>query len=121
MTALETLMRKRVTLGYIMRNPTTITISRTVRLRNSGGGLTPQTPTILPDQIGRVVKSALPRHKGAEMETSDGMETRDFDRLVLSGDADLVAGDVFQFDGSPFRVSKVLPHSWRLEGVIERQ
>jgi len=108
--AVELKMQKRQTLAFIGSAPITVALTRPVVERNEDtGGLRQVEPLVLAPQTFRILHAPPRRRRKENDPPNASMGEIPFAKDTLMGrwDADIQAGDLFQFNGVDYSVTYV--------------
>lgn len=107
------------TIGLIDENPIDVVLTRRARVPDGQGGWIYDASTALPPQRVRI----FPRRSAAvisDRAVPEGIEEIPEYVMVALPEADVSSADTFPYDGSTFRVSRVIRTAWRVRAEVVR-
>lgn len=111
----ELVSQRRQTLGMIRADPTSIILTRHVKVPTSSGGFT-HTDAALAAQVFKFVKAGMPQI--SHTPTVGGVEQQTQDQLLGRWDADIKAGDTFEIDDDQYEIGEVSDLEYRKVAVV---
>ena len=112
----EIIVQRRQTIAFIAVDPVQIRFYRDLKKRNNRGGMDSAAGYPLYTNLQRM---RFVRAKPRVESTTAGQTKRCYDRLIARHDADVRAGDEFEYQGEQWKVLKVLDRTYEIVADVE--